>query len=81
MKKRLAIFDFDGTLYDTVPANAAAYAAALARCGVTLDTAYFAEHCNGRYYRYLWSARGSLPAILCQGFRCIPWSTHGSGAC
>lgn len=51
MKKRLAIFDFDGTLYDTVPANAAAYAAALARCGVTLDTAYFAEHCNGRYYR------------------------------
>lgn len=51
MKKRLAIFDFDGTLYDTVPANAAAYAAALARCGVRLDTAYFSEHCNGRYYR------------------------------
>ena len=51
MKKRLAIFDFDGTLYDTVPANAAAYAAALARCGVALDEKFFAERCNGRYYR------------------------------
>lgn len=51
MKKRLAIFDFDGTLYDTVPANAAAYACALARHGVTLDEQFFAEHCNGRYYR------------------------------
>lgn len=51
MKKRLAIFDFDGTLFDTVPANAAAYASALAKHGVQLDEEYFAVHCNGRYYR------------------------------
>lgn len=51
MKKRLAIFDFDGTLFDTVPANAAAYAHALAKHGVQLDEEYFAMHCNGRYYR------------------------------
>lgn len=51
MKKRLAIFDFDGTLFDTVPANAAAYACALAKHGVTLNEKFFAEYCNGRYYR------------------------------
>ena len=51
MKQRLAIFDLDGTLYDTVPANFAAYQEALARQGVTLDQDYFAAHCNGRYYR------------------------------
>lgn len=51
MKHRLAIFDFDGTLFDTVPANCAAYAAALAPYGVTLDASYFEKHCNGRYYK------------------------------
>ena len=51
MKQRLAIFDFDGTLYDTVPANFAAYQEALARQGVALEQDYFAAYCNGRYYR------------------------------
>lgn len=50
MKDRLAIFDLDGTLFDTAPANHAAYAEALRPFGVSLDLAYFREHCNGRYY-------------------------------
>ncbi len=51
MKKKLAIFDLDGTLFDTVPANFAAYQAALAPEGVRLEEEYFARACNGRYYR------------------------------
>ena len=51
MKKKLAIFDMDGTLFDTVPANQAAYAVALAPYGVSLSVEDFALHCNGRYYR------------------------------
>ena len=51
MKEKLAIFDFDGTLYDTVPANHAAYASALAPYGVEVSLEYFAERCNGRYYK------------------------------
>ena len=41
----------DGTLFDTVPANQAAYAVALAPYGVSLSVEDFALHCNGRYYR------------------------------
>lgn len=51
LKKKLAIFDMDGTLFDTVPANQAAYAVALAPYGVSLSVEDFALHCNGRYYR------------------------------
>ena len=42
MKKKLAIFDMDGTLFDTVPANQAAYAVALAPYGVSLSVEDFA---------------------------------------
>lgn len=51
MKERLAMFDFDGTLYDTVPANYAAYRDTLARHGFTLDETYFKEQCYGRHYK------------------------------
>lgn len=51
MKQKLAIFDFDGTLYDTVPANFAAYREVLARHAIALDADFFARRCNGRYYR------------------------------
>lgn len=54
-KERLAIFDLDGTLFDTVPANHAAYTAALAPYGVSVSRAYFAAHCNGRYYKHFLS--------------------------
>lgn len=58
MKNQLAIFDFDGTLFDTAPANHAAYAEALRPFGVELPYGYFAEHMNGRYYRDF------LPALI-----------------
>lgn len=58
MKQKLAIFDFDGTLYDTAPANTAAYLHALARYGVTADPEEFAEKCSGRYYKTF------LPALM-----------------
>lgn len=51
MKERLALFDFDGTLFDTVPANYAAYRDTLARHGFTLDETYFKEQCYGRHYK------------------------------
>lgn len=51
MKKKLAIFDLDGTLFDTVPANFAAYRAVLEKYGFTIDLDYFAKNCNGRYYK------------------------------
>ena len=50
-KERLAIFDLDGTLFDTVPANYAAYASVLKDYGVELSREHFAAHCNGRYYK------------------------------
>lgn len=51
MKECLALFDFDGTLYDTVPANYAAYRDTLERHGFTLDETYFKEQCYGRHYK------------------------------
>ena len=51
MKQKLAIFDLDGTLFDTVPANFAAYKATLEKYGFSIDRDYFAQRCNGRYYK------------------------------
>ncbi len=51
MKEKLAIFDLDGTLFDTVPANFSAYAEVLQKYGFTIDQEYFAARCNGRYYK------------------------------
>ena len=68
MKKKLAIFDMDGTLFDTVPANQAAYAVALAPYGVSLSVEDFALHCNGRYYRdFLGELLGGDGAISASG--------------
>ena len=50
-KDRLAIFDLDGTLFDTAPANYAAYQHALQNHGFTLNEQYFFKYCNGRYYK------------------------------
>lgn len=58
MKEYLAIFDFDGTLYDTVPANYAAYRDTLAAHGFVLDETYFKQQCYGRHYKDF------LPAII-----------------
>jgi len=51
MRKPLAIFDLDGTLFDTVPVNFMAYRDALEPEGFTLDRDYFAKYCNGGYYK------------------------------
>lgn len=50
MKKHLAIFDLDGTLFDTNEVNYAAYRQALAESGFALDHDHFCRFCNGRHY-------------------------------
>lgn len=49
-KKKLALFDLDGTLFDTGDVNYYAYKDALEAYSVTLDKAYFVNECNGRHY-------------------------------
>lgn len=49
-KKLLALFDLDGTLFDTSDVNFCAYRDALAPFSVTLDRKYFQTFCNGRHY-------------------------------
>ena len=56
----LICVDLDGTLLDTVPANAASYRAALEELGFTVTDEYYAERCNGGHYtRFL----PPLPAL------------------
>lgn len=50
MKTRLALFDLDGTLYDTRKVNFFSYKKALEEFGYTIDYEYFATQCNGRHY-------------------------------
>ena len=49
-KSKLAIFDLDGTLFDTGGVNYYAYKDALLPYGVRLDEEYFKTRCNGRHY-------------------------------
>ena len=49
-KKLLALFDLDGTLFDTSDVNYCAYRDALAPFAVELDREYFRTFCNGRHY-------------------------------
>lgn len=50
MKEYLALFDLDGTLYDTSKVNWLSYQEALKPYGFSLDENYFAKNCNGRHY-------------------------------
>lgn len=50
-RRYLAIFDLDGTLFDTGDVNYYAYRDALQPYGITLDKKYFVTKCNGRHYR------------------------------
>ncbi|MEA4912405.1 MAG: HAD family phosphatase [Oscillospiraceae bacterium] len=50
MKTRLAIFDLDGTLFDTKEVNFRAYCAAFARCGCAVDAERFRENFFGRHF-------------------------------
>ncbi len=51
MKEKLAMFDMDGTLYDTVGSNYFAYKEALEQFGYTLDYEFFANVCFGHNYK------------------------------
>ena len=48
--KKLALFDLDGTLFDTREVNYLAYKEALQPYHIILDEAYFKTRCNGRHY-------------------------------
>lgn len=49
-KNNLAIFDLDGTLFDTREVNYCAYQDALTAYNVDLDSDYFTSECNGKHY-------------------------------
>lgn len=51
MKDKLAIFDLDGTLFDTRRVNYAAYKYALNKFSVDLDFETFGKQFNGRHYK------------------------------
>ena len=49
-KNQLAIFDLDGTLFDTRMVNYLSYKKALNEFNAEIEYDYFAEFCNGRKY-------------------------------
>lgn len=51
MRHQLAIFDLDGTLFDTRYVNFMAYNDALSGYGKQIAYDYFARHCNGKHYQ------------------------------
>lgn len=51
MKKKLALFDLDGTLFNTDDVNYKAYREAFRPYGIELDREYFVKYCNGRHYK------------------------------
>jgi haloacid dehalogenase superfamily, subfamily IA, variant 3 with third motif having DD or ED len=50
MKNHLALFDLDGTLFDTSDVNYYAYKDSLKHYNIQLDQEYFVKNCNGRHY-------------------------------
>lgn len=48
---KLAIFDMDGTLFDTIEVNYRAYKSALNDCGFDLSRDFFEKECNGKNYK------------------------------
>ena len=51
MKDKLAMFDMDGTLYDTVDSNYYAYKEAVEKFGFTLEHDFFEFACFGHNYK------------------------------
>ncbi|ETT50052.1 HAD-superfamily hydrolase [Paenibacillus sp. FSL R7-269] len=51
MKNKLAIFDLDGTLFDTNEVNYLSYKQALQQHEYTLDYEFYVKECNGKYYK------------------------------
>lgn len=52
-REKLAIFDLDGTLFDTKNVNYKAYSRALEECGYNpeIDYKYYCDFCNGNNYK------------------------------
>ena len=48
--KNLALFDLDGTLFNTTKVNYHAYNEALKEKGYSIDYTYYSNYCNGRHY-------------------------------
>lgn len=51
MKNKLALFDLDGTLFNTYDVNYYSYKEALNELGYELDYDYYCTNCNGRLYK------------------------------
>ena len=51
MKNKLAIFDMDGTLFDTKEANFIAYKTVLEDYDYNLEYEYFIKNCFGKHYK------------------------------
>jgi len=53
IRNKLAIFDLDGTLFDTKNVNYAAYSQAMKECGISyeIDYQYYCKFCNGNSYK------------------------------
>ena len=49
-KQNLALFDLDGTLFNTDDVNYEAYREALSNYEINLDRDYYINQCNGRHY-------------------------------
>lgn len=47
---KLAIFDMDGTLFDTSVVNYLSYKKALNHFGYDISKDYYCTHCNGKYF-------------------------------
>lgn len=59
----LICVDLDGTLFDTVAVNGAAYRAALTELGFTVSDETYAKDCNGGYYKdFLRPLMGGAPS-------------------
>lgn len=64
MKDKLAIFDLDGTLFDTGRVNFYAYEAALRLYGYGMKEGYYKEFCEGRNYRAFLPSIVSDPELI-----------------
>lgn len=64
MKTKLALFDLDGTLFDTRKINYNAYSKALLEYGYKINYDYFSTYCNGKHYKEFLPAIVKCPTVI-----------------